>query len=225
LTLNEAEAVLAEAATDHRPVSPSAEELRGLYVDERLTAAQIGEQLGLTVQQVRGRLEKAGIRRPASPGADEVVRLYREGHSTRAVAASLGMQQRKVWQELKKAGTPLRPVGAELTVLSRPALEQLYVRDGLSLRETAQRFGVTPHVVARNLDRYGIPRHQPVVIERDVLRTLYVDARLGIRAVAARLGMTEGQIRRSLAQHGIPIRRPGDRLGASGCDAHGRVRG
>jgi hypothetical protein len=209
LTVEEAEAVVAATASDRFPQSPTADELRTLYVDERLTAVQIAERLGLTVHQVRRRLEKARIRRPASPSADEVVRLYREGHSTRAVAASLGMQQRKVWQELKKAGTPLRPVGAELTVLSRPALEQLYVRDGLSLRETAQRFEVTPHVVARNLERYGIPRHQPVVIERDVLRTFYVDARLGIRAVAARLGMTEGQVRRSLAQHGIPIRRPG----------------
>src|SRR5437899_2870876 len=89
LTLDEAEAVLAlppahrspESPTDNGlPVSPSADELRGLYVDERLTAAQVGERLGLTVHQVRHRLEKAGIRRPASPGPDEVVRLYREGH-------------------------------------------------------------------------------------------------------------------------------------------------
>jgi DNA-binding CsgD family transcriptional regulator len=209
LTLSEAEAVMAATTTDHPPASPSAEELRGLYVDERLTAVQVGDRLGLTVHQVRHRLEKAGIRRPASPGADEVVRLYREGHSTRAVAALLGMQQRKVWQQLKDSGTPLRPVGIELTVLSRTALEQLYVRGGLSLRETAERFDVTRHVVARNLERYGIPRHQPAVVERDVLQSLYVDASLGTRTVAARLGVTEGQVRRSLARHGIPIRRPG----------------
>jgi hypothetical protein len=209
MTVDEAQALVAAPAPERFPGPPTADMLRGLYVDERLSAVQIARRVELSVHQVRHRLDKAGIRRPAPPGADEVVRLYREGQSTRAVAAALGLQQQKVWQLVKSSGTPRRPVGAKLTTLSRPALERLYVRDGLSLRETAERFGVTRHVVARNLDRYGIPRHQAVVVEPHVLQTLYVDAGLGTRAVAARLGLTEGQIRRSLARHAIPIRRPG----------------
>lgn len=208
LTVGEAEAFLDATAVDPPLESPTPDELRTLFIEEGLTAAQIAEQVGLTVRQVRRRLEKAGIRRPPRSDAGEVVRLYREGHSTRAVAALLGVHQSTVWRQLKTSGTPLRPVGTELTVLSRPALEQLHVRDGMALEEIAERFQVTPHVVARNLDRYGIPRRRPP-LDRAVLDELYVHQRLGISAVAGRLEVSETRIRADLAHHGIPIRRPG----------------
>jgi 4-alpha-glucanotransferase len=63
-------------------------------------------------------------------------------------------------------------------------------------------------VVARNLDRYGIPRDRPP-IDRELLDDLYVEERAGVLAVAERLGVTEAKVRAGLAHHGIPIRRPG----------------
>jgi transposase-like protein len=82
------------------------------------------------------------------------------------------------------------------------------VRDGLLLAEVARRFDVTPDVVARNLDRHGIPRARPP-LDRAVLARLYVDGRLGIKAIAARLGVSAAKVRADLAHHGIPVRRPG----------------
>ena len=134
--------------------------------------------------------------------------MYEEGSSIRAVAAELGIHQRDVWRHLRRAGVPLRPRGTPGAVLSRWELERLYLRDSLSLAEVARRFEVSPQVVARNLDRYGIPRRRPP-LERATLQRLYVDERLGIRALSARLGVSAAKVRADLAHHGIPVRRPG----------------
>lgn len=218
ITIDEAQAALAtwtvEPPSDTTSATlgrrfPTVEELRVLYLDEGLTAAQIGERLGLTVHQVRHQLERAGIRRPSASRAGEVVRLYQAGQSVRGVAATLGIHYRTVWRDLAAAGISRRPVGPQGQMLSRRALEQLYVRGGLSLDEVAKRFGVSRSVVVRNLDEHGLRRRQPVIVERTRLEDLYVGGGLGLRTVAARLGVTEGDIRRSLAHHGIPIRRPG----------------
>ena len=72
----------------------------------------------------------------------------------------------------------------------------------------ARRFEVSPPVVARNLDRYGIARRRPP-LDRATLQRLYVDEGLGIRALSVRLGVSAAKVRADLAHHGIPGRRPG----------------
>jgi hypothetical protein len=91
-------------------------------------------------------------------------------------------------------------------ILSRRPLERLYVEERLSMTEVGRLFEVTHEVVARNLDRHGIPRLRPP-LDRDTLEELYVNQRLGLRDVAARLGVTT--TRADLAHHGFPIRAPG----------------
>ena len=76
------------------------------------------------------------------------------------------------------------------------------------MAEVGRRFDVSGDVVARNLDRYDIPRRRPP-IDRAVLEELYVEGRLGLRATADRLGVTEAKVRADLAHHGIPVRGPG----------------
>lgn len=211
LTVAEAEHRLAALGYGLMPGPRTAfevEPLRRLYVDERLSAAEVADRLGWTEHQVRGRLRRAGIQRPPRVAAEQVRGLYEAGRSVRAVAAELGVHQRDVWRHLAAAGVARRPRGAPGVALSRRPLERLYVRDGLSLAEVARRFDVTADVVARNLDRYGIPRRRPP-LERAVLEGLYVDERLGIKAVSARLGVSAAKIRADLAHHGIPVRRPG----------------
>jgi transposase-like protein len=197
--------------TDPRKPNPDADTLRRLYLDEGLTAKEVAARIGMTEKAVSNRLRRAGINRNRTPQAvtDQTVRaLYEDGLSIRAIAAELGMHQRSVWRHLGQAGVELRPRGKPGVELSRRQLEQLYVRDGLSLAEVARRFEVDPHAVARNLDRYGIPRRRPT-LDRAVLEELYVQQRLGIRAIAERLGVSQGQVRGGLDQHGIGIRRPG----------------
>ncbi len=141
---------------------------------------------------------------------DEVVRLYREGRTIRAIATELGMHHREVWRQLEAAGMPRRARGTSGVVLSRSALERLYIREQRSVAEVARRFEVSTGAVVRNLRRYGLPRrdrHTP--LDRSTLRRLYVDERLGVRAVAARLGVSPDKVRGELARYSIPIRRPG----------------
>ena len=149
-------------------------------------------------------------RRHWSALRDDVVRLYHDGRSIRAVAAELGMHQREVWRQLHLAGVPRRPRGTAGVVLSRRALEELYVQERLSVAEVARRFDISVDVVDRNIHRYGLPRRdRRAPLERATLRRLYVDERLGVRAVASRLGVSANKVRADLARYRIPIRPPG----------------
>ena len=140
----------------------------------------------------------------------DAVRLYQQGHTIRAIATKLGMHQREVWRQLVAAGVPRRPCGICGVVLSRSALERLYVRDQLPVAEVARRFDVSNEAVIRNLRDYGLPRRsRRTPLDRDTLRRLYVDERLGARAVAARLGVSPDKVRAELARFGIPVRPPG----------------
>ena len=149
-------------------------------------------------------------RRTWSALRNDVTRLYTEGHTIRAIATKLGMHQREVWRQLEAAGVARRARGISGVVLSRSALERLYVREQLSVAEVARRFEVSTEAVVRNLRIYGLPRrnrHAP--LNRDTLRRLYVDDRLGVRAVAARLGVSPDKVHAELARFAIPIRAPG----------------
>ena len=139
-----------------------------------------------------------------------MVRLYGEGHTIRAIATELGMHHREVWRQLEAAGVVRRARGTPGVVLSRPALQRLYIHEQLSVAEVARRFEVSTGAVVRNLRSYGLPRrdrHAP--LDRSTLRRLYVNERLGVRAVAARLGVSPDKVRAELARYRIPIRRPG----------------
>lgn len=141
---------------------------------------------------------------------DDVVRLYEEGHTIGAIATALGMHHREVWRQLETTGVARRARGTSGVVLSRSALQRLYIQEQLSVAEVARRFEVSTQAVVRNLRSYGLPRrdrHAP--LDRDTLRRLYVDERLGVRAVAARLGVSPDKVRTELACYGIQVRRPG----------------
>lgn len=79
---------------------------------------------------------------------------------------------------------------------------------GCRLAEVSRRFDVGLHVVARNLDRHGVPATVHP-LERAVLEELYVKQGWGIRAVAARLGVSGARVRAGLPDHAAPIRPPG----------------
>src|SRR5437763_8672891 len=104
----------------------------------------------------------------------DVVRLYGEGRTIRAVAAELGMHQREVWRQLQLAGVPRRPRGTAGVVLSRSTLQRLYVHERLSVAQVAHRVDVSPEAVVRNLERHGLPRRDRYApLDRAALRRLY----------------------------------------------------
>ena len=149
-------------------------------------------------------------RRNWSALRNDVVRLYEEGHTIRAIATELSMHHREVWRQLDAAGVARRARGTSGVVLSRSALERLSIQEQLSLAEVARRFEVSTQAVVRNLRSYGLPRrNRQAPLDRNLLRRLYVDERLGVRVVAARLGVSPDKVRTELARYRIPIRPPG----------------
>jgi transposase-like protein len=149
-------------------------------------------------------------RRNWSAMRGDMIRLYGEGHTIRAIATKLGMHQREVWRQLAAAGVPRRARGLAGVVLSRPALERLYIREQLSIAEVARRFEVPKEAVIRNLRNHGLPRrHRSAPLDKDTLRRLYADERRGVRAVASRLGVSPDKVRAELGRYGLPIRPPG----------------
>ena len=230
-----------------RPEGPTARILRDLWLGG-MPLPRAGAAAGLTSKAAEQMLRTLGLV-PADPGhqpdrndrdhshpaasapkrprrnwsalRNDVVRLYGERHTIRAIGTELGMHHREVWRQLEATRVARRARGTSGVVLSRSALQRLYIKEELSVAAVARRFEVSTQAVVRNLRSYGLPRrnrHAP--LDRDMLRRLYVDERLGIRAVAARLGVSPDKVRADLARYRIPIRRPGrpGRL-ASGPDA------
>ena len=218
-----------------RPDGPTARILRDLWLGgmplpraamaaglTSKAAEQTLRSLGLLPGESRGRPVREGRHQsdPAQPAPtrrrnwsalrNDVVRLYGEGQTIRAIGAELGMHYREVWRQLEAAGVPRRARGTSGVVLSRTALERLYLQEQLSVAEVARRFEVSTEVVARNLRSYGLPRpNRQAPLDRATLRHLYVDERLGVRTVAARLGVSPDKVRAELARYHIAIRRPG----------------
>lgn len=97
--------------SDKRP-SITDEELRRLYLDERMTSAEIASRVGLTRQGVSYRLRAAGVptrttgaRSKRAKNAAKVVSLYvDEGKSVDKIAREIGMARGTVSICLDEAG-------------------------------------------------------------------------------------------------------------------------
>jgi predicted RNA-binding protein with RPS1 domain len=86
-------------------------------------------------------------------------------------------------------------------------LEELYLRQGLSIRQMAAHLGLSNRAVWRELKNAGIPRRsvgvRGTVLDPEVLRDLYVNERLSINQVAARLGVARSVVERNLRANSI----------------------
>lgn len=105
---------------------------------------------------------------------------------------------------------------------ARATIAELYLQQGLSIREIAQRLAISRVRVREVLRALGADiqprgagrarphrrRADPPDLERQ-LRTLYCEQRLTREEVAARLGLTEGLVRSRLAEYGIQTRTRG----------------
>lgn len=90
-------------------------------------------------------------------------------------------------------------------------LEDLYVRQGLSVAEVASRLGLVGDSVYTILRRCGIPLRSgrgavPVSLSRAEIVELYVAQRLSEEDIAARLGTSAWQVR--LRRRALGVRRP-----------------
>ena len=217
-----------------RPDDPiSADVLRRLYVDEGLSIAETARRLHTSTDKVALRLRRYDIprrpegRHPAGPGLrDTVGQLYAvEGLSVKEVALRVDRSPERVRELLRAAGIPLRPppprpLPPGYEPLSRELLVELYVTQGLTLAEVAERVGGRPARVAAALRRHQIPRRPPPIrrlpgrepLTKELLTELYVNQRLSSVAIARQLGGDTSRVIKALKRFDIPARshpRPG----------------
>jgi len=203
-------------------VSTDVGTLRRLYVDEGLSLAAMAVRLGVVAQTVHNWLVAGGVPRRPSPGklrADiddgEIIRLYTQaGHTAVEIAEQLGCSTSLVYGRLARRGVVRRPRAPR----RRPgptALElgHLYGDCGLSLREVAERYGVSTRAVRGWLVAAGIDRRPSgtarVDCDGDELVALY-EAGWSTPAIADRMGCSSSTTYRRLAAAGI-ARRPARR--------------
>ena len=195
------------------------EELRRLYLDERLTTREIADRVGLASHQVWRLLTRAGVRmrqRGVQPqfGEEDLRRWYEdEGLSTIEISRRTGLSTSGVHSALVRAGIPRRPMaGPELPIDDR-TLEQLYVVERVGSEELAGRFGVAPWAVRRRLRQAGIvrppgpaPGGDRPMPHRDELERQYVEEQATLSQLAARYEVAAPTVRRWLAACGIEVR-------------------
>jgi transposase len=161
-------------------------------VDDGLTIAAVAATLSVAHGTVHRWLIDARIERRASPSADRsdldddhVRRRYvNDGCTAAEIATELRCGTSTIYARLAALGVPRRP-----SVPRRGArpddreLRRRYETEGLSLRDIARPYGVSPQAVAGCLRQAGIqPRcanNQPLDIDPDALARQYRSGRTG----------------------------------------------
>lgn len=173
--------------------------ITNLYVKKKWSAVRIAKHLDVTDSGVRHRLKSLGLLRPRAPrdkpDIKTIKQLYVEKRwSRRRIAIHFGVSDWLVDDRLMRAGVTLRPrsfLDDETTkkaVIER--IKDLYLKEGLTVAETARRVHTDRPTVTRLLKSSGIqvPRRP----DRDVNEILRLYGEEGWPAdrIAERFGTT-----------------------------------
>ncbi len=113
------------------------------------------------------------------------------------------------------AHVPTLDIVGERPQLQREVLERLYVREGLSLKQVAERLGppISKRMVQRALERFGIPMRparppafKQEALSRELLERLYVDEGRSLPEVADIVGVSQTTLKKRMNALGIPRR-------------------
>ena len=193
--------------------------LAELYVDWRLTTAQIGEMLGIPGRTVRDRLRRYGIQARTKGGCEREDRrilpaaalwaLYGlEGLSADDVGRKLDTSRKPVLRTAHDLGFPVRTGGA--VPQSGPAeiqlINSLYA-DALVDAVLAEH--KIPHVPAGGLIWQRFP--EPVPLSRQLVEDLYRRCGVGLNHIELLTGQPAQTVRGFMRRTGIASRHPGGR--------------
>ena len=206
-------------ARRNRRIDLPAKVLEQKYTVEKKTAAEIAEELGVNASLVNANLHRAGI--PVRPTnnkprvtipKEDLVRMYQnEGLTISDIGRKLGCQPSIVWQRLKKYNIPRRNSGTiSRTIITKEALQRLYVDEGKSAAKIAREMGCSDITVLNRLREYGFEirgRNLGSVITKEDLQRLYVDEGLPLKDIAETYKCHEGTIKSYRRKFGIPKRR------------------
>lgn len=201
------------------------DELHRLFVDEGLSQAQLARRFDAASGTVSRWLAECGLGTP-DPRADpaRLRELYvTQRLTTREVGEVLGMSPNRVTRELALAGIPRRsphdrrPRDARANV-TKDALEEMYVRRGLTVRELTEVFGVSDEYLRKRLREVGFAKRPGTFrpkLERDradlmaAAVELYAREGSSMRDVANELDISASTVRDLLHEAGATVRPPG----------------
>ena len=210
----------------------SEEELKRMYVDERMPISAIARKIGAGISTARGWLCKYKIpRRSRSEAAlsadfvepikEQLERWYvAEGKNISRISEETKIPRRKISSLLGKCGIPKKNLSeAQLPHFVQPTKEQLcqwYSAEKHSAKAIAEKLGVTDTLIYGLLRKYKIPVNNPAKtgystkriqpVSKEQLQELYVGHRKTIEEVGKELGVSKGTAKRWLHQYGIPSR-------------------
>lgn len=196
------------------PPAEAAPLLRVLYIDYRMTRAQLALLFGVDEHRLRVWMRHVGIGTRTRGGAnredrkrlDELSarRLYVEsGRTADEVAAATGHTRRDVLASLHETGLPVR-VPNSAPREDHVLLDELYEDDLVSA-------AITKHGIPVNRRTGRLHERFPTPIELSppMLREFYESCGLAAFHIELLTGHPQATVRRKLNQAGIPARPPG----------------
>lgn len=193
--------------------------LHELYVDRRLTTAQVGAMLGIPARTVRDRLGEYGIRRRTKGSwdredrkdvpADDLWTLYdRDGLSAGEVGRKLHVSRKIVLRTAHDLGLPVRAGGA----VPLPGPEHIELISALyadeQVRAVLTEHGI-PQVPAGGPIWQRFP--EPVPLTKRLVTDLYWSCGIGLSHVELLTGQPAHTVRGFMRRSGIAVRDPGGR--------------
>lgn len=196
-------------------------------VQAGVTVAELTRTHGVSSTAAKRWLADAGLleQDPDLP-VDLLTRLYvEEGKTTRQIAAQLRLNRERLGHALAAAGITARARtarhgGGPRDAITDELLTQLYVDDGLTLRQIAARLHVTSTYLSRRVHELGLTRRpgwfgSRLGRERGELLAqaaeLYGQQNLSLDQVAKQLAVSATTVARLLHEAQVPVRRPGYR--------------
>jgi transposase-like protein len=198
---------------------PNAAMLRRLYSDTGMRLSELGVRFGVSPQTVLKWLEAASVPRRAGAISvrtdldnDDIRRLYVDGGCTAAeIAQQLGCAPSTVYHRLSRMGVSRRlPAPRHRSRPDETTLRRLYIEQGLTLRQVALRYAVSPQAVHGWLRAAGIQRRPsgapaPPWDSADLVE-LYRQGWSGLR-IARHFGCSTITVYERLERAGVPRRR------------------
>jgi transposase len=196
--------------------------LRKLVIDERRSQHQLAQMFGVAVGTMGIWLAECGLGEPDPRiDHDRLRALYMDSRlTTREVAAQFGVSHHRIIRELALAGIPRGPrhehTRKERRIgLTAETLRELYVEQGLTIREIAQAAKVNLEYVSTRLRACGLAKRpgsfRPRVAYtaaqlRQLAVELYEAGGMTIRQVAAELGVSASRVSQALHEALAPVR-------------------
>lgn len=209
------------------PPIPAEPVLRGLYVEQRMTVAQVAAAVGVSTTRITAALKRHGIalRKPGWVDgvppppitAEQLHQLYVQGEMRiDETAAALETTDTRVRAALRRHGIPIRPERRPLPALglTKEALTDLYVHQRLDDEQIGELHGVPPWRVRQRIRELGVRRPQvdPPRLSRpsappvDELRVLYTEQGRTLAQIGRRFHTSAPTVREWLDQASIPVK-------------------